>query len=85
VSGHAKDRRLSRWAPDQVRGDEIGCGVARSRPETGHPFRQHGRSSQTDVLREVGAQDLIELVQLVVAQAHEQESEDRVARILDAA
>jgi len=53
--------------------------------ESGHPFREHGRSSQADVLREVGAQDLIELVQLVVAHAHEQESEDRLAWILDAA
>jgi len=43
------------------------------------------RSSHTDVLREVGAQDLVELIQLVVAHAHEEESEDRVARILDAA
>jgi len=53
--------------------------------ESGHPFRKFGRSSQMDVLREVGAQNLIELVQFVVAHAHEQESEDRLARILDSA
>src|SRR6056297_507045 len=50
-----------------------------------HPYRKHGRSSQTDVLREVGAQDLIELIHLVVAHTHEEESENRLARILDAA
>src|SRR6056297_447858 len=59
--------------------------LASTLPESGHPFRKHGRSSQADVLREVGAQNLIELIKLVAAHAHEQESEDRLAWILDAA
>lgn len=42
-------------------------------------------SNQPDVLHEVGAQNVVELVQLVVAYAHEEEGEDRLARILDAA
>jgi len=59
--------------------------LASTLPESGQPSRKHGRSSQADVLREVGAQNLIELIKLVVAHAHEQESEDRLAWILDAA